>query len=61
MKSGNQLLYCLFLFFNTFIMLEGILLAALGIFLYVKSERFGIFEIVFVSLGVLEGLLSILG
>jgi hypothetical protein len=58
---GNSCVFFSFTITNFFLAIEGLLVLILGIFLAIKTEAVGIFEILFFILGFFEILLSYLG
>ena len=59
--SGNACIFFSYKVFNFLLLLEGLLVIALGIWLWQEIKEFNLFSIIFISLGVLEFILSIIG
>ncbi len=59
--AGNRCLFFLFRIFNVLVFLEGLVVVAIGIFLWVTMKNADAFVIVFLILGPVECLMSIIG
>jgi len=59
--SGNACMFFMYKWFNFLLMIEGLLVVALGIWLWVEIKETNLFSIVFICFGVLEFVLSLVG
>ena len=60
-NKANKCVSCMFNLCNLLLILEGLLVMALGIYLAVETKRAGVFEIFFISLGCAEWVFAIIG